>query len=452
MNANGEPQFIDRTLPENQELPLRRKFAIKNLAAYWNASSKDMISESSFPNPLERMKEIIIREGEAKDIDTNYIINVSMDALTTKHKADIDRPAPSIECFLKPLEINATTAQVESIKQLFEFWNSYNAFLTTRAGKLKGLISLESSKDIINEEYISRLTELVHKILTQRKKLRKESKDSQKEILLQQCLESLDIKRLSCILCLLPGRYHAWAVRGAVRLFEKEKATRRLIKEKQANSRSFFDFFTCKKENEVVLTQEEILKIDKDLRRKLAAPEKNSYESFGKDNIVLIISVKNEGAIANYYDDDLKQRESMTISVDKFQSELKVGFKSKNQLYSRKTFDFLLEAEFVSEDLSVSEQCLRFSQGFKKGPQLVEKFIDWVKSKVAENSVSREGKVVTSKLSSSKIHYQNYSGNEDGVIDENKMTAKSILLEKSSISISTISTESTKSDMLSPAN
>ena len=371
---------------ENSELPLRRVFTIKAFAPYWNADPKSLISESSHEHQRDMMKQIIQQEGQIPDPETKFITVASFKLLTTKSKSGLQGPGLSLECDLKPLEIAATRAQRESFSCLLEFWNS---FLKRKGEKYKDIATsetLESTEDSLQ------FSKLIKQLLERKKELRKAAKDPQQYIKVQDCLESIEIRNLYELLCLLPPTSHARAVKDAVEEFEKVERIRKFKKEKDSIVNKIFSLFN----SDPVITSEEIRKIEQEIKERLGAPEKNPYGNFSKELTILTLCVRNEGVNVKYEEKD-------AVKLEKFQSDLSVLFKSDNQLFSRQEYGFITDVEFRSRDTSIADQYKKFDQELKRVSESVGDFIDLISSKMAKNTISSEDDAITNKISLNAI-------------------------------------------------
>jgi len=130
-NDNWEFEFIDRTLPENKLLPMKKKLLLKNLGVYWD-SHVELLYGSLLPAMAkQQMKDHILRDSQDKN-KSKYIINISAECrLIQKNKKDPetkDNPEFDLSLQIIPIDLIIQKTQVEDMLQLVEYLNDYQKF------------------------------------------------------------------------------------------------------------------------------------------------------------------------------------------------------------------------------------------------------------------------------------------------------------------------------------
>ena len=421
-NLKGEPQFIDRTLPENIHLPLRRPCLIKNIALYWNSNTDDLITDAPIENRAERLRDTIVREGKMIDSRTSYIVVASVDAILLfnfRKSKLVDEEILFVDLTLnvKPFEINFTIPQTNSIKNLLDYSRSYQDYLKSKAQKLKEITKLQFADSELIDEYVPRFKKLISRVLYQREKLNKKEMKKTQENILQKCLDKDEIRKMVLFLYTLPRRYISWTVKEAVKAYDKERRIRTLKEKKESRGKGIFGLFSFKKEQETLVTSEDVLSIEATLKQNLDLPDWKIPTVENKERQLFHLTLKNNGMIARYFEDEEKKKELGIIQTALLEKKMRGTIKGRHLFYSRRMYQFMLELKFDSENLSFTEQVVEFVRNLEKTSLPIEFIKEYIKSKILENAAVVEGKMISNKIALSPIWYENYT-NEEDIIDE----------------------------------
>jgi len=130
-NDNWEFEFIDRTLPENKLLPMKKKLLLKNLGIYWDSHVEVLYGSLLPAMAKQRMKDHILRDSKDPN-KAAYIINISAECrLIQKNKRDPetkDNPEFDLSLQIIPIDVIVKKTQVEDLLQLVEYVNDYQKF------------------------------------------------------------------------------------------------------------------------------------------------------------------------------------------------------------------------------------------------------------------------------------------------------------------------------------
>jgi len=221
-NEKWEREFIDRTIPQNLLLPIRKKLSLKNLGVYWTSDASDLYGDQPAETIREEMKRQILKDNKATQKKEAYIINISAECkLTQKNKRDPEKrndPEYDVSLQLAPIDLLVRKTQVEDIIHLLGFLSEFQKFqFNVMVKKQKEVVQFlgDTERDIDREEF---------KMLLKKIRLNNE----------RDGLRSLEKVRIALggpeqsqlfeeLLMKLPDEDIGIAIKGALKEAEKEK-------------------------------------------------------------------------------------------------------------------------------------------------------------------------------------------------------------------------------------
>jgi hypothetical protein len=128
VNDKGEKQFLDRTISENKNKPMKKQLNLSNLGVYWNAEERKMLNNNKNEKEVvEYLNESIRRKGkDSKMIE--YVISISAEAKLQQNQVkNFEQPEIEAGINLDVIDISLSKAQLQQIILIAEFFSSFSA-------------------------------------------------------------------------------------------------------------------------------------------------------------------------------------------------------------------------------------------------------------------------------------------------------------------------------------
>ena len=128
VNDKGEKQFLDRTIAENKNKPMKKQLQLSNLGVYWNAEEKKMLNNKKEEKEVvEYLNDSIRRKGKDSNL-IEYVITISAEAKLQQNQVkSFEQPEIEAGINLDVIDISLSKAQLQQIILLAEFFSSFSS-------------------------------------------------------------------------------------------------------------------------------------------------------------------------------------------------------------------------------------------------------------------------------------------------------------------------------------
>ncbi|KAL4498677.1 hypothetical protein ABPG73_003474, partial [Tetrahymena malaccensis] len=126
-NKDGVKTFVDRTLEESKNEPMRKLLVISNAGVYWNANETRLISDLAEEHKLRILNGMIQKEGQTKtDEPVDFLFKISSQiSLTMNNKGNFEVPEIKVNLNLEHITLHLQQKQLQQVIEQIEFISKY---------------------------------------------------------------------------------------------------------------------------------------------------------------------------------------------------------------------------------------------------------------------------------------------------------------------------------------
>ncbi|EAR90561.2 PH domain protein (macronuclear) [Tetrahymena thermophila SB210] len=144
-NIEGVKVFVDRTIQENKDKPIRKLLTISNAGVYWNANETRLISDLNEEVKFKILNGMIQKEGQDKtDEPVDFLFKISSQVnLTINNKGNFDVPEIKVILNLEHITLHLQQRQLQQLIEQIEFLSKYSRELEIRKKNEKKISAKE---------------------------------------------------------------------------------------------------------------------------------------------------------------------------------------------------------------------------------------------------------------------------------------------------------------------